>query len=42
MHGALELLNNILVYYDKEEINKLKSLAEIVQKYIAYYRREVI
>lgn len=42
MHGSLELLNNTLIYFDNEEISKLKNLTQIIEKYIAFYREEVV
>lgn len=41
VHGAFELLNNVLIYVDKEEIDKHPTLKDIIEKYISYYREEV-
>lgn len=38
VHGALELLNNVLINFEKEEIDKHASLKEVIGKYLSYYR----
>jgi hypothetical protein len=38
----LELLNNVLIYERKKDINKQPQLKEIIDKYIKYLREEVV
>ena len=41
IHGALELLNNVLIYESKKDIEQLKDLKELVEKYFKYMREEI-
>ena len=42
VHGALELLNNVLIYVDKPEIDKHPKLKDLIQKYLVFLKEEVV